>query len=156
MSAADRWYSANDGPAKPYEPATRAQVGRIHEVFRRLFGQMERDQRIKMLRVLCGYNGQFVTSDQLSKLGAGAFITWAFGPEQPPFHYTATFKAKSGKLTELPVTADTDTQAVTESLRQARLCGKRLSGVVRLVRDLNTTPLREDAEAAMEWVHAST
>ena len=68
----------------PYQPSTRAQLGRIGEVFRRVLGENPpRLVRVRAVAVLYGYDAnKFLTTGQLSLRGAGAFITWAFVPHR--------------------------------------------------------------------------
>ena len=71
---------------RPYRGATRSQLGRISEVFRRVLGKtrsVPRLVRVRAVALMCGYDtSKFLTTEQLSFAGAGAFITWAFVPHE--------------------------------------------------------------------------
>ena len=70
----------------PYRGATQPQLGRISEVFRRVLGEtrsVPRLVRVRAIAALYGYRAdRFLTTEQLSIKGAGAFISWAFVPHE--------------------------------------------------------------------------
>jgi hypothetical protein len=69
----------------PYWSASYRQLGRISEVLRRVLGENPpRLVRVRAVALMCGYDTRkFLTTEQLSCAGAGAFITWAFVPHGP-------------------------------------------------------------------------
>lgn len=74
-----------DDSGRTWHPSTNLQLGRICEVFRRVMRiKLPRLVRVRAIALLYGYKPElFLTTEQLSCQGAGAFITWAFVPHKP-------------------------------------------------------------------------
>ena len=74
-----------DDAGRNWHPSTTLQLGRICEVFRRVMSiKLPRLVRVRAIALLYGYKPElFLTTEQLSCQGAGAFITWAFVSHAP-------------------------------------------------------------------------
>jgi hypothetical protein len=69
-----------DDSGRNWYPSTVPQLGRISEVLRRVtLIKLPRLVRVRAVALLYDYDSElFLTTEQLSCQGAGAFITWAF------------------------------------------------------------------------------
>jgi len=117
-----------DDSGRDYYPSTVPQLGRISEVFRRVMQvKMPRLVRVRAIAVLYGYDPRlFLTTEQLTCQGAGAFITWAFVPHKPDADLDAVpLREKAAEVIRWAIEEASDHLSVAELAADEEKCRER-------------------------------